>query len=271
MIKNNIKTVRRKPHKKRQKRKLKIFIWYTLMLTVLSLTAWGYRYFDNYLQTVSGTFELQSIKISGNDILSRAEVLKLLGLPAKGQKLLEINPAEVQKKLKRSPFVRSASAVHSLPATLRIHLVERRPLAFLYGRGLNMVDREGFIMPVPAISRVWDLPVIRNAPGRLGIQGAVSTSPAVHRAVDILDWINRLDAPLPQMISELDFTPGDYIKIYLRDGDTVLRITEKDYQRQLYKAAGFFKDYVDFKKLNQIAYIDLRFGRQIVVKEKTKS
>ncbi len=271
MNRTNIKTARRKPLRKKGKGKLKSTVWYLLMLVVLSLAAWGYRYLDNYLQTVSGTFELQSIKISGNNILSRADVLKLLGLPARGQKLLEINPSEVRQKLQRSPFVKSASAVHSLPATLRIHLVERRPLAFLYGRGLNLVDREGFIMPVPALSRVWDLPVIRNAPGKLGIQGAVSTSPAVHRAVDILDWINRLDAPLPQMVSELDFTPGDYIKVYLRDGDTVLRITEQDYQRQLYKAAGFFKEYVDFKKLDQIAYIDLRFERQIVVREKTKS
>ncbi len=266
-----MKTVRRKPLKKKGKRKLKSVVWYTLMLITLSLTAWGYRYFDNYLQTVSGTFELQSIKISGNDILSRAEVLKLLGLPARGQKLLEINPAEVQKKLKRSPFIKSASAVHSLPSTLRIHIVERKPLAFLYGRGLNLVDREAFIMPVPALSRVWNLPVIRNVPEKLGIRGAVSTSGMVHKAVDIIDWINRLDAPLPQMISELDFTPGNYIKIYLRDGDTVLRISENDYQRQLYKAAGFFKEYVDFKQLDQIAYIDLRYEHQIVVKEKSKS
>ncbi len=265
------KTIRRAPLKKKKRRSLKAGVWYVLMLTALSLLAWGYHSFDSYLQTATGKFELESIKVSGNDILSRADVLKLLGLPARGQKLLAINPADVRKKLLKSPFVKSASAVHSLPSTLRIHVVERKPLAFLYGRGLNLVDREGFIMPVPALSRVWNLPVIRNVPGRLGIQGAVSTAPGVHRAVAMIDWINRLDAPLPQLISELDFSPGTYLNLYLRDGRTVLRVSEKGYKKQLYKAAGFFKDYVDFKKKQRPAYIDLRFDNQIVVGERTKS
>ncbi len=256
--------------KKQRKRKLKAGVWYVIMLLSLSALAWGYNAITRYLETARAAFKLEQIEISGNEILSKAEVLKQLGLVEKGVRLLEIDPATVKSKLSKLAFIRSVSVVHSLPSTLRIRIVERKPVAFVYGRGLNLVDDEGFILPLPKSAHVWHLPVIRNLGEKLGIQGAYALSPKLYRAVDILAFINRLQAPLPALVSELDFSNDAYLNIVLTQGAGVLKVDYTKYEEQLYKASGFFRDYVDFDK-TPFQYVDVRFKDQIVVKNKRKS
>ena len=145
--------------KKKKKSPLKAVFLYLLILAVLSGLAWGYRFLNQRFQDRLSRFELADIKIQGNSILSNAEILNMLGLKP-GEKLLKISAKDVVVKLKKSRYIRAVSAVYSLPSTLRINITEREPVAFLYGRGLNLIDTEGFILPVPEINKRWNLPVI---------------------------------------------------------------------------------------------------------------
>jgi len=256
---------------RQKKRRLKNGVWYVIMLVSLSLLAWGYNSITRYLNTAKATFELEQIEISGNKVLSRAEILKQLGLPEKGMRLLEIDPATVREKLSKLPFVKNVTAVHSLPATLRIRVEERRPVAYVYGRGLNLIDKEGFLLPLPAGPLTWNLPVIRHIPEKLGVQGAYTTAPMLRKAVAMVAFINHLQAPLPELVSELDFSSREYLRITLSQGARELRVDYDNYPRQLYKAAGFFRDYVDFTPSAMLAYVDARFENQIVTKKKSKS
>lgn len=250
---------------KRPKSGKTVFI-YLLVLVVLSLIAYGYKNFDGYLQDRLSRFELSNINIEGNSIITDDEILKILGLK-KGQKLLEISPNEVSAKLKKSSFIRSASAVYSLPATLRIKIEERKPVAFLMGRGLNLVDKEAFLLPVPEKNIRWNLPIITGIAENIGIRGTQSSSSEARFGVEIARFLNILEMPLRQMVSEIDFSNKNFIEIRLVNSSVAIKVTKSNYQDQLFVAAKYLRDYQDFDRIDKLKYIDVRFDGQIVIKE----
>lgn len=253
--------------KVKSKKGLKGLLFYFGLITLLSLLAYGYQTINTHLNEQLSTFKIENIKVEGNHILSKAEVLGLLGI-GKEVKLLDIAPKNVAEKLVISPFIEAASAVYSLPSTLRITIKERKPVAFIYGRGLNLIDANNFIMPVPQTNMSWNLPIIRGIKQKLGVQGAITTSKQAQLAVEITSFIQLLDMPLKEMVSQLNFNSKHYVEIGLSGTRTVIRVDAHNYQDQLYVAAKYLKEYMDFNKLNRLEYVDVRFKNQIVIKEK---
>ncbi len=259
-------TTKIKYKKKKKKKPAKALFLYLAIIAILSILAFGYKTLNIHLQEKLSRFELNDIHITGNTILSKNEVLKMLGLKS-GEKLLEISAGEVAITLKKSSYIRAASAVYSLPSTLRFNITEREPVAFIYGRGLNMIDKESFILPVPGKSIHWDLPVITGIKEKLGIQGVETISETAKKAVEIARYSSLVDMPLREMIAEINFSNKDYVAIGLVGCKAVIRVDRDNYQEQLFIAARYLKDYMDFKKIGGLKYVDVRFKGQIVIKE----
>lgn len=253
--------------KKKKKGTAKALIIYLMIIAVLSLLAYSYKTFSAHLQEKLSHFELEDIHITGNSILSKTEILKTLGLKP-GQKLLEISVNDVVTQLKKSSYVRAVSASYSLPSTLRITIHERKPIAFINGRGLNMIDKESFLLPIPDKGFRWNLPVITGISEKLGIQGAETLSEKAKQAVEIIRYMEIIGMPLSEMVSEINLSRKDYIELALSGCSTRIRIDEQNYQEQLFIAAGYLKDYIDFNQIENIDYVDVRFNGQIIVRQK---
>ena len=254
-------------YKKRKKKKpAKALFLYFAIVVIMSLLAFGYKTLNIHLQEKLSQFELNDIHVTGNRILPKSEILKMLGLN-NGKKLLEISASDVVKTLKTSSYIRAVSAVYSLPSTLRIKITEREPIAFIYGRGLNMIDNENYILAVPEKSIRWDLPVIRGIKEKLGIQGAETISETAKKAVEIARYASMVDMPLREMISEIDFSNDDYVAVGLAGCKAIIRIDLENYQEQLFVAARYLKDYLNFKKIDNLNYVDVRFKGQIIIKK----
>jgi len=252
--------------KKKKKKSAKSLFLYLGIIVILSLVAFGYKTLNVHLQEKLSRFELNDIHLTGNKILSKNEILRMLGLNS-GEKLLEISVVEIAKTLKKSSYVRAASAVYSLPSTLRINVKERKPVAFIYGRGLNMIDKENFILPVPNKNIRWNLPVITGIKEKLGIQGVESISETAKKGVEIARFSSLVEMPLREMISEINFSNKEYVAISLAGCKTIIRVDRDNYQEQLFIAARYLKDYLDFKKIDNLNYVDVRFKDQIIIKE----
>ena len=252
--------------RKKKKKKGKALLLYLITIAFLSVAAYGYKTFNSHLQESLSRFELTDIHISGNDILSDKEILKILGLQT-GEKLLEISATGVVEKLKKSTYVRAVNAVYSLPSTMRINIQERKPVAFIYGRGLNMIDKENYLLPVPEKNIRWNLPVITGINEKLGIRGAETISPNAKRAVAIARYVNIIDMPLREMVSEISFKNKNSIEVGISASSAVIKIDFENYQEQLFIAARYLKDYLDFNQLDKLDYVDVRFNGQIIIKE----
>ncbi len=259
------KTKTRKARKKEKKGRGVFF--YLFLIILFSLLAWSYRALEDYLHERLARFELEDIQFRGNHVLGDEELLKRLGFVDEETRLLEIKPKQVEERLKDLPYVRTVHAVHSLPSTLRIVLHEREPLAFLLGRGLNLVDDEGFILPVPQKSLHWDLPVICGINENLGVQGAYTVSQEVQKAVKIAAYVRLMPLPLPELVSEIDMSERGFVQLLLKNGKTRIRVERKAYQEQLFKAALYLQEYMDYKTIDKIKYVDVRFAGQVVIGE----
>ena len=252
---------------KKRKKSLKATVIYFLVLIALSLAAYGYKTLTSFFQENMASFELNNIVIEGNDILSRKDVLRICGLK-KNEKLLKISPKEVVKKLLKSPYVKSASAVRSLPATLHIDVTERKAVAFIYGRGLNLIDDEGVLLPVPKSNKRWNLPFITHSGASIGRLGQQTPLSEVRKAVQVLIYMDVLKSSLSDLVSEISIKKNNEIRLRLIKGGSQVRINYENYQDKLFLLSEYVQNYQNWNNFASIEYIDLRFDKQLIVKEK---
>lgn len=253
--------------KKRTKKTFRNALIYLIIISSLSLLAYGYKHIKSYMQQSLTTFTLQEIDIKGNHILSRKEVLKLCGLES-GKKLLTIRPSEVVEKLRKSPYIKAASAVRSLPSTLRINIAERKPVAFIHGRGLNLIDEEGVLIPVPRKNMRWNLPFITGAQGRLGVLGERAQARSALKGVQILSFVGLLNSSLQEVISEIDMSKKEYAQLVLVRGGAKVKLNYNNFEENLYILSEYLEKYLDWKHLTSIEYFDIRFKNQLILKDR---
>ena len=100
------------------------------------------------------------IKVEGRETTDRDTILQALGA-GPGTPILAVNPHRAKAQLETLPWVRSAVIERRLPDTLYVRLVERKPLAlWQHGGKLELIDREGAVIPVTRLDRFAKLPLV---------------------------------------------------------------------------------------------------------------
>src|SRR5271165_995358 len=100
------------------------------------------------------------IKVEGRETTDRETILTALGA-GPGTPILAMSPRRAKEQLETLPWVRSAVVERRLPDTLYVRLVERKPLAlWQHGGKLELVDREGGVIPVARLDRFAKLPMV---------------------------------------------------------------------------------------------------------------
>lgn len=206
------------------------------------------------------------IEITGNQLLSRGDILDLCDIDTESN--AELNTEVISERIMQSPYVKGVSVTVRPPKLLNITLDERKPVAFIYGKGLNLIDESGFIMPVPGNDLLWDLPIISGISESIGKRGEISASEQAISAVEIIKNIRSQSQILHSLISEINFENPKMLKLYLARGGAKIHISRENYQKEIHVFKNFLISYLDWKKLDDIEYIDLRFEQQLIVKEK---
>ena len=100
------------------------------------------------------------IKVEGRETTDRETILAALGA-GPGSPILAMSPRRAKEQLETLPWVRSAVVERRLPDTLYVRLVERKPLAlWQHGGKLDLIDREGAVIPVARLDRFAKLPMV---------------------------------------------------------------------------------------------------------------
>jgi len=109
----------------------------------------------------SSMFAIERVEIRGADPHTAAAVRHALG-PLDGKSLLALGGGEVARRAQAVPSVISASYDRAFPHTLRVTIVEERPVAVLHrGTDLFLVSaRARVLRPLPAnallgLPRIW--------------------------------------------------------------------------------------------------------------------
>jgi cell division septal protein FtsQ len=213
-------------------------------------------------------YSKNDIEISGNQILSETTILGICGFLKNSKEEIEIDPEQVAADLMSLHFIKGVSIKDRPPRKLNVTIMERRPVAFIYGRGLNLIDDQGYIIPVPASNMVWDLPLISGIRENLGKVGAPTSALGAKKALELITFLEHENSLLLGFISEINMNKKNYIEINLIRGGARIRINTDTFQKELFVLKNYLVNYADWAQLNKIEYIDLRFKDQLVIKYK---
>jgi cell division protein FtsQ len=202
------------------------------------------------------------IVVTGTQHLSNGEVLALLdGL--RGRNILFLNLQDWRRQVLASPWVADATIRRTLPRTVEVRIVERRPIAIgRVGDALFLVDEHGDeIDEYGPRYAGFDLPIVDGL-ARDGAQEAAANERRVQLASRLLRDV-RTRPDLARRISQLDVSdPRDAVVIVDQDS-TRVRLGDERFVERL-------QSYVDLaptlrEQVPSIDYVDLRFGERVYV------
>jgi len=253
----------------------RVLRWSLGLLLVLPLLGYG-GYRLAVFGFTSPRFAMSSAEdviLTGNESVSRDEVLNALGLPstgklAHGMNIFKMSREEKRKQLEAIPWVRRATLTRAYPNRLAVHIEERTPVAFVSVSGrIKLVDSEGILLEKPERASF-------NFPVLTGLEAA-SGRPERAARLELYNGFMRDVAPAAAtagwMISEVDLADADDLKAMLARGRTTLRV-HFGHDRFAERFSNFLTLLPELRKADQrIDSIDLRYGNQIVVNPQAES
>jgi len=238
------------------RRKRVLRVGHVLVLTVF-LAGLFFALNRAYLFLISWEeLTVRKIELSGGRDSVRGTLKAFLGTRPIGNILL-CDISLLQLQLKSYPWVKDARIQKVFPATLKIEIEERQPLALLEKDGLALVDGEATTLERPAAADAWPgLPVVRDEAGfrdnfwekwRTAAACLASLTPEERTRLAVLECSE--DGRI-----SLEFRE-DPVRVIL-DGTAV--------RTRLDRFAGLRADLE--ARLGPLEYADLRLGDRIIVR-----
>jgi cell division protein FtsQ len=199
-------------------------------------------------------FAIRHVEVAGAKNTPKAQLDALMSAYI-GANLFQVDIAQVQQELGNVRWVNRIEIEKRLPDTLRIHIVERKPVALVGGAaGLDYVDENGvaFAPLSPAVGSA-DLPLIMEASGD-----------ELRRCVLMLQTLKKDDPVLYSRMSEVRPIAPRGFAIYDRELGATVYVNSDDIVakwRGLYAIVA-----AEGYGANSLQYADLRFADRIVVR-----
>jgi cell division protein FtsQ len=211
------------------------------------------------------------ITVSGNERLSRGEVLSLLDGLA-GRNMLVVSLDEWRQKVLTSPWVEDAALRRVLPGTVDVVIAEREPMGIgRIGGGLYLLDQHGGIIDEFGPNHAeFDLPVIDGLDGPKRARAGVPEVDAGRAALAARVLTSLQARPeLAGRVSQIDVTDVRDAVLILKNDTALIRIGDDQFAERL-------QSYLDLvaalrEKVPQIDYVDLRFGERVYVRPQKRS
>lgn len=223
-----------------------------------------------YLFLHSSFFNITTIKVSDNHIVTNNEILAMAGI-SPGTNIFKIDRELTRRSVKLHPMVKDAQIIRHLPATIEIKIKERKSWAIVpYNDVFLLIDDEGVC--IDKLNQLPDqnIPIITmdKVDERLNLGQAVNPT-AIKMIRTVWQALSNDDR---QNVSQYHYVNQDKtLLIYTLHG-TEIRFGNLDRLEE--KVANFTKVIeieADFEKEGKevLDYVDLRFKGQPVVKTRT--
>jgi cell division protein FtsQ len=205
-------------------------------------------------------FEIESFRVE------RVERASVNGIQARlqsryaGRNIFSVNLYEIERTAALDPWVRSATIKRVLPGTIRVRVVERRPIAVALIEGVaHLVDREGYVIGLTG-SGSDNLPVINGLDGleREDLIGAL------RRGVRMIERLGARAPRFAERLAELNVSEPAQVAVRTVGAGPRLLLDPERIERNvdrwldLRRAIG--------SRTGALDYVDLRWSQRIVVK-----
>ncbi len=205
-------------------------------------------------------FAIETFRIEHTQRASWSHIEARLAHRYAGRNIFSVNLYEIERMSTLDPWVRAASVKRILPGTIRVRVIERRPVAVALIEGVaHLVDREGYVIGLTGTG-ADNLPVIT---GLRGLDGRALAA-ALRRGVAMIERLS-VRAPLfAERLSELDVSEPAHVTVRTIGGGPRLLLDPEMIERNV----GRWLDLGQAirNRAGTLNYVDLRWSQRIVVK-----
>jgi cell division protein FtsQ len=251
-----------KPARKRRewRRIVKPLVRYGL--TGLALIYGAYR--GSSVVAHARVLQIDRIVVRGNERLSNGEVLAVLsGL--RGESLVWTDLNVWRRRLLASPWVRDAALRRSLPSTVEVAILERRPIGVGRLNGdMFLVDERGVVIDQygPQYADL-DLPIIDGLSAPPGDGGGMTDAARAELAARLIAAL-KAKPDIARRLSQVDVADLHNASVILEGDPAVLHLGDDQFLQRL-------QSYLELapalrERVPDIDYVDLRFEDRIYVR-----
>lgn len=186
-----------------RRRTRRIVLWTVGVLVVIVVTVWLIGY--------SSVLAVRTVEVSGATTIS-ADVVRQFAAITPGTPLARVDGAGVESRVGQIPQVESVQVARSWPSTIRLTVVERRPVALVTRGGEQwLIDRTGVLYAQVTAAPAGVLPLTVAQPG-----------PDDRATRAALTVIQALSKPLTAALQGVSADSADSVVLHLKDGRTVI-------------------------------------------------
>jgi len=194
---NSIKNARRRPIPRWAAHTIRTSIPVMMIVLAIGAPLWVFK--SNWVATKANDLFI-TLAVGMADLGMRAEKVILHGRKNESKKsiqtalnfkvgapLLSINIDTARTNLEALPWIRAASVQREFPNTVRVRIIERRPLAIWQKKNKHyLIDEEGTVITSRILRTFQNLLVLagKNAPlGAIALINVLERAPVLHKRV----------------------------------------------------------------------------------------
>ena len=210
--------------------------------------------------------KVKRVTIEGNRIVETAEITQLIKVP-KNTQLQDIDLMAVRRDIMSHHFIKDAVVERDLPATLKVTVKERVPLAIINRAELLYLDEDGVVLPHSISRQLFDLPVLTGLPDDMNLTPGVTIKNAdIQEALKILAASKLVSKELYHLVSEVRLRNGGDIVLYAAEWGVPIIFGRGEIPAKVVRLAACWDDVVRERGTENLQYVDLRFDDQVVVR-----
>ena len=231
-------------------------ISFLLLSSLIKISSWW--------TNINNNLVLKEISISNTNIINEKEYYDLVDKFI-GNSLDEININNISEILEEHSYVKASRVSKWYPSTVKIEIIERKPLAILNIKPMVFLDGDGFVLPNKKTKTNVNLPILNsfNSDSALYPYGEKVLSMNVE---DCIYWLKRIKVEYPSLyknISEMKMTSDNDVNIILSEYPTNIYLG-KNYIWSRIEILKKFETGLLPKKLSDFSYLDMRYDNQII-------
>lgn len=208
---------------------------------------------------ISPRFEITRVGVRGNSRLVPESIVEYLNIPPHTN-IFQIQPRDIQQQLEKLSWVKTANVFRNFPDKISIVLTERTPFALLKLDTLHLVDREGVVLEAFASGSSLTLPIITGTfVEHLDVD---KENPRLRQALHAIHEIMNASLPLFENVRKIQIQSLENATFINTDPSyPEIRVSLADYSQNVQRLQQLYP----MLHLENLAYIDLRFDRRIIV------
>ena len=221
-------------------KKKKILIYLFIFILLTSYNNSKYKFLSNF-----DLFKVSSIKIVGNSIVLKKEILQLIGNIFE-QNIFFLNKEEIDEKLKGISIIHSFDIKKNYPDTIIINIYEEKPLGILIEKDKNIITQENNIISYNLNINKKNLPLIYGKKAEISF-------------LKFYNLLKKHNFPIKEISSFHFFQIGRW-DLKLKNNKTI-RLPFENIERSIIQTISYLNE----DKLDEYNIIDLRIDEKIIV------